>query len=848
MHYPSCLLNLNKRPFKFVSTALATVALLCLPYAMAWAQAPVKPNAAQIKQQLEGMDVLGSALYFAAHPDDENTRMIAYLAKGMNIRTAYLSLTRGDGGQNLIGPELRDKLGIIRTQELLAARRKDGGSQFFSRANDFGYSKHPNETFTIWNRQQVLADAVWVIRKFRPDIIVLRFSMEPGRTHGHHTASSMIAAEAFEAAADPTRFPEQLEHVQVWQPKHLYWNTSWWFYGDRDNFDDSGLQKVDVGAYSPILGQSYAEIAAISRSQHKSQGFGSSGRRGTNEEYLEHLKGTKPQGNNIFEGIDISWARVPNAAPVQAALTKANQNFNPQAPQAILPYLLQARKALSGLPQDNHWVKVKTHDLDKLIQACTGLFVGANASTDYVVPGQELTINLEALVQLPVQQVQLLDCAIVGQGQVLSQWQANQAFQENQPLTQALTFTLPANTPVSQPYWLSQNGTKGMFEVPEQTLIGLPENPPALEARFTLAHNGQSLQYTIPVQYTYTDPVKGEVYKPLFVGHALTLKANKDILLFTNQTPQKITLTLTAWQDSQAGQVAPQLPKGWKSQPASQSFSIDKAGTEQQVSFTITPPNKADKQRIGFTATVGNQSYSSSLTEINYDHIPAQRLYEAAALTAVRIDLLKGGTQIGYIMGAGDVIPDFLRQVGYEVTLLEQADMRPERLKEFNTIMAGVRAYNTKPWLYNAHTALMQYVQQGGVYLVQYNTNRRVNTDRIGPYGFNLSRDRVTVEEAPVRIMAPNHPALNRPNKITAVDFQNWVQERGLYFPNQWANEYTPLLSSNDPGEPERNGGLLVAPYGQGWFVYTGYSWFRQLPAGVPGAYRILVNLMALGQ
>jgi LmbE family N-acetylglucosaminyl deacetylase len=824
--------------------------ILLLPLVMfvtvptARAQAPAKPSSAKVLQDLKKLNVLGSVLYVAAHPDDENTRLIAYLSNEKLYNTGYLSVTRGDGGQNLIGPEIREGLGIIRTQELLQARRIDGGQQFFTRANDFGFSKDPQETFTIWDKEQVLADMVYVIRKFRPDVIVTRFSPEPSGTHGHHTGSAILASEAFDAAADPKRFPEQLKHVETWQPKRLLWNTGIWSFGSQAEFDKyvKELLTVDVGAYNPLLGKSYGEVAAESRSMHKSQGFGASGSRGVAMEYLKHTKGEKAE-KGLFEGINTSWSRVKGGEKVQKLIQKAIDAYQPATPAAVVPTLIAAKKELDKLPE-SYWKRVKQEELQDVLQAAIGLYIEVTANDYAATPGQPVRLQVEAINRsaVPVT-LQRISYSFSKNDTTL-----NMQLRDNEPLLYTATAALPPSMNYSQPYWLRKQGTVGMFAVEEQQQVGMPENAPAAQATFSLQVAGQPLQVTVPVVYKRTDPVEGEVYRPFVVTPPVFVNVAEGVYMFASQDPKQVQVLVKSGKDNIAGEVKLQLPKGWRAEPAAVPFNLKSKGAEQAVVFTVHPPKEQQEATLQAVATVDGKSYAQGLHVINYSHIPAQVTFPEAAAKIVKLDLKKNGEKVGYVMGAGDDIPTSLQQIGYDVTLLSEEHMRPNILKQFDAIIMGVRAYNTVNRLKFYQPALMEYVKNGGNLIVQYNTNHSLVVPDIAPYPLKLSRERVAVEDAEVRLLQPNHPVLNSPNKITQKDFEGWVQERGLYFANEWSKEFQAILSSNDPGEPARDGGLLIAPYGKGNYIYTGYSWFRELPAGVSGAYRLFANLISLKQ
>lgn len=806
-----------------------------------YAQSPERYTSSEIFHRLKKLNVLGTALYIAAHPDDENTRLITWLENEKLINTGYLSLTRGDGGQNLIGPEIGKELGVIRTQELLQARKIDRGQQFFSTAIDFGYSKNPEETFTIWDREKVLSDIVWVIRTFKPDVIVTRFSTIPGSTHGHHTASAILAEEAFIAAGDKTKFPEQLKYVSTWQPKRLLWNTSWWFYGNKD-FDKDGLVSVDVGEFNPLLGKSYTEIAAEGRSMHKSQGFGASLERGSSIEYLEPILGTKAT-DSLFHGINTSWSRVEGGEAINKLITKAIQEFNVADPSSSTPALIKIYKEINSLP-DNQWKENKINEVKTLIKATLGLYLDATANKVSSAPRETLTVNIEAInrSKVPVKFSSLENLALKTDTLI------NQQLESNTVLAFSRQFEIPLEMEYTQPYWLKEKSSVGMFSVNDPTLIGMPEDSGAIIMKATVQVLNQDLSFNIPVVYKYTDPVKGEVYQPFEVTPPVYMNIGDDVYIFPTEESKIINVMVTSSTENLNGTLSLQAPDSWKISPASFPVKIDQIGGEASFAFEVTPPSDPEEAIFTAVVTTNGRKYDKSRTIIEYDHIPNQTLYPDAQAKVVKLNIEKKGDLVGYIMGAGDNIPSSLEQIGYNVDILSGELISKEKLKKYDAIILGVRAYNTVDRLRFYQPILLEYVREGGTMIVQYNTNSRLVTEELGPYPFTLSRDRVTVEDADVKILKPEHSVFNYPNKITEHDFDNWVQERGLYFPDEWSSEYEALLSSHDPGETPKKGGLLVAPYGKGYYIYTGYSWFRELPAGVPGAYRIFTNLISIGK
>lgn len=798
-------------------------------------------NAAEIRLALKKFQVVGSALYVAAHPDDENTRMITYLANGKGISTTYLSLTRGDGGQNLIGKEVRALLGIIRTQELLAARYLDGGQQMFTRANDFGYSKNPDETFNIWDRNKVLADAVWAIRKLRPDIIITRFNPNgAGKTHGHHTASAIIAKEAFAIAGDPTKYPEQLKYVQPWQPKRIVWNgsNSPWSLRRYPELKVEDMRSLDAGGFNPLLGRSYGEIASLSRSEHKSQGFGSSLQRGQQMEFFLHLDGEEAK-EDVFEGIDLTWNRIEGGAKVAKQIEEAIKNYDIGNPESSIPQLIQIKKSLNGLSSDNPYVEKKKIELDNLILQCAGVWADITAKSYSVAPADSLYITSRVISRnnytVKLNEIDLgVDQKSIGE-----------KLPVNQISTHELGIAIPADMPYSQPYWLIQPELKGMFQVDNQPLIGLPENPASIMGKVSFEIDGSTVETNIPVLFRSTDRVQGERYRPLEITPPVTTDINKSVFLFATDAPKKIPLIVKSHTTNLKGKLSLELPQGWRSEPASIPVEINEKYAELKTAFMLYPPKGASQGEIKAVVKTENGEYAFSLTRIEYEHIPVQTLFPSSTAKVIRLDIKTNGEKIGYIPGAGDVIPEALQEIGYKVDVLANEDLNVQKFKEYDVIITGVRAYNTKKRMKYVQSELMDFVRDGGNMLVQYNTSRGLVTADLGPYPLKLSRDRVTVEEAEVTVLEGEHDIINFPNKITQQDFDGWVQERGLYFPNEWDENYTAVFEMHDPGEPEKKGSLLVADYGKGSFIYTGLSFFREFPAGVPGAYRLFANMIS---
>lgn len=831
---------------------LAAVSLFPWPSPSAAAQLRRSAGASALKQQIERLRVVGSVLMIAAHPDDENTAVLTWCAQDRKLRTGYLSLTRGEGGQNLIGSEQGALLGVIRTQELLAARRVDGAEQFFTRAIDFGFSKTAEETMRKWGKEEVLGDVVRVIRTFRPDVIILRFSGTPRDGHGHHQTSAILGKEAFRAAADPARFPEQLKTLRPWQAKRAVWNG---FAFNRQQ--ETELEKlpqrvtVDTGTYNPVLGVSYGELAGLSRSQHRSQGMGAPERRGAAPNYFIVVDGDAAAAD-LFDGVDLSWNRLPGGAEVGRLLDEAAASLDVARPHAIIPLLARARALAARIDHDDARRKVK--EIDEAIAGAAGLWLDVAASRNEAPPGASVALTLTALNRSPAA-VHLKSVAVEGIGGIPPFASASGLLAENKPLTGETKFTVPADFPASQPFWLRERNDGLLYRVPAPEFIGPAENAPVLQARFRLEVEGQAIELFRPVENRYVDRVRGEVTRPFVIVPALTLELSQAALVFPDAKPKTVEVAVRAHDGKHQGSLSLRAPAGWKIEPASCPFEVESAAPEFRAHFTVTPPAGASLGLLEAVAQSAGGKYASGYVRLDYEHIPPQVLLPVSSAPLTRTDARITAHRIGYIMGAGDEVPEALRQLGCDVTLLDAAAVAAGDYGRFDAVVTGVRAWNTRPDLRVHQKKLWDWVEHGGTAVVQYNVmdglfwSSEPGTLRgVGPYPFKISRDRVTVEDTPVKVVKPEHPLLNFPNRITAGDFAGWVQERGLYFPADADPKYESLLEMADPGEKPLNGGILAARHGQGMYVFTPLAFFRQLPAGVPGAYRLFANLVSAGQ
>lgn len=832
------------------------------------------PSAAAILHDLKCFRELGSVLYIAAHPDDENTELLTYLARGRCCRTGYLSLTRGDGGQNVLGSDLGARLGVARTQELLAARRMDGAQQFFTRAIDFGFSKSYKDTLNTWDKQEVLSDIVRVIRKFRPDVLITRFSLSPGGTHGQHTASAILALEAFKVAGDPKAFPEQ--GLAPWQPKRIFWNVSIF---QRDKASGLNPMKIDISGKDPVSGEDFTDIASKSRAMHKTQGLGSfrvpGATGGARMESFQILDG-EPASTDILEGIDTTWNRIPGAAVIGKEVGEVITQFKAGDPSASVPALLKLRKDLRQLNTNTPVLTEKQALLDRILKDCLGLQVETTVSQHEVVPGDSMKLRHAAITKsaFPIRWTAVRYPSLNKTENKAAELKLNEATYWDS------IEALPKSTPLSQAWWLRCEGTEGMYRTDEPYMIGEPENPPDFPIENVFEVDGQSLVIPDePIQIT-TDSAGKELHRHLDVIPPASLKFASSIALLRPGESRTIPLELVAARANTAGVAKLQVPPEWKVTPAEQSFHLSQVGQQLQLKFILiapAPPAHKEKEHtrshnvdteaadasisasknapsgagiatILACVEIHGSKYCSQKESLNYTHFPPQLLQFPATLKAVCVDLKTRGHVVGYLPGAGDNLQECLKEMGYSVQLLDDATLTAEKLKDLDAVVIGVRAFNVRENISKALPALFDYVHNGGIVIAQYNRPDSLKADKLAPYDMHISGDRVTDRKSTAFFLAPEHPVLNKPNKITSADFDGWVQERAIYCPNQWDEHFTPVVAFNDPGEAPCRGCLLAAPYGKGYYIYTGLVFFRELPAGVPGAYRLFANLLSLNK
>ncbi len=821
----------------------------------AWAQM-MSPS--EILQEISKLERVGSVLHVAAHPDDENTTLLTYLAQEERLETAYLSLTRGGGGQNLIGSELKEELGLIRANELLQARKIDGANQLFTRARDFGYSKGPEDTLENWEEDEVLGDVVYAVRYFEPDIIITRFNPSAGPTHGHHTVSAQLALRAFKLAADPNAFPDQLEKLDTHQAKRIFWNG---FGQRRGGPASSNLQNesrevvsLQIGTYNPLLGESYTEISARSRSMHKSQGFGRAGRRGSQVERLVLLDGDPAEGD-FLRGVDTTWERYANGRSISGRIQSIKSDFDIAAPWRSLTELLKLNDELRALP-DSRFTRRKQAQLERIIASSMGLHLEARNENAHVLAGSEMGISVEIVNRSPANarlaglEATYFDSSVwPDRRSLVSKDDLNISLTANQVETVSLEASLATNIPHTQPYWLEETPSIGIYKLRNRRLLEAESLPDPISIVAKVEIEGHIVEFEAPLIKVTSDPVKGEVREPVAIRPALALKPESPVTLFEDQEPKEVAVRIASNFGPISGVLEASFPNDWKVEVANPEFSLGGGGDSSVVLARVTPPKTSSEATIAFTAVSSDgQRFDSSLKEIYYDHIGRHSLLGKAETKLTRLELSRAGTRVACVLGVGDTVPDTLDRIGYTVGRFSVDEISEEAIAGYDAVILGPRVFDAFAGLDKKFDALLDYVERGGTLISQYSTTSfRAKSRFTAPFPIRLSRERVSEEKVPMKILSPEHPAFNFPNRISEKDFDNWIQERGLYFASSWDEAYEPLLSANDRGEPPRNGGLLVARYGKGWYAYTGLSFFRQLPEGNPGAIRLFVNLISLG-
>ncbi|MGE6397178.1 PIG-L family deacetylase [Chryseobacterium scophthalmum] len=808
----------------------------------------VRPSkSSEIYRELKTLKQLPKVLYLAAHPDDENTGLLSWLINDQNVETGYLSLTRGDGGQNLLGTEQGAALGLIRTHELLEARKLDGAQQFFTRAIDFGFSKNTTDTFKQWDENSIIADVVWVIRKFRPDVIICRFPPTAAAGHGQHAASAVVAEKAFKLAGDKTAFPNQLKYVNVWQPKRVLWNT---FRFGAVNTTSENQLKVTVGQYDAQLGMGYGELAGLSRSLHKSQGAGTQSVAGIKTEYFSHVNGESAK-ETLFDGIAKTWTSNGNA-DIDQSLDKIISNFNFNSPDSSLPTLLALRKKVMAL-KDSDLKKDKIKSLDQIILSCVGFMGEVVTNQAEAVAGDNYNFRLN-LISRAVNPVVLENVKWLSQSEKF-----NRKLSKDSLITIQHDIQIPADAALTEPYWLAKPAKDAAtFSVPNDTLIGLPETESPLNILLGLKIGSEKFQVKLPLSFKKLDPVRGDVVEALRIVPALELKFTQPLYLVKENEDLHLSLNFKVNSNKQFNNGKVNLMFNGERLGGGDLKSIN--GKDFTVDYAIPKAKlasiKSNQLQLDANFVVDGITYNKKQVLIQYPHLPSLQYFTPATVAVMKGDIQAKVKKVGYVQGAGDFIPEFLRIAGIQVDVLKDEDFygnldesngngNQNKLSQYDAIVLGVRANNTEKKLGRWMPFLWSYVKAGGNLVMQYNTNQDTTVNQLGMYNFNIANKRVTEENAEVKFLNPNHQLLNFPNKITANDFNGWVQERGAYFPNQWDAAYEPLFEMHDIGEEPLQGSTLYAKYGKGNFIYTPLAFFRQLPAGNVGAARLFLNFLS---
>ncbi|WP_445432818.1 PIG-L family deacetylase [Chryseobacterium indoltheticum] len=808
----------------------------------------VRPSkSSEIYRDLKTLKNLPKVLYVAAHPDDENTGLLSWLINDQNVETGYLSLTRGDGGQNLLGTEQGAALGLIRTHELLEARKLDGAQQFFTRAIDFGFSKNTTDTFKQWNEDSIIADVVWVIRKFRPDVIICRFPPTAAAGHGQHAASAVVAEKTFKLAGDKNAFPNQLKYVNVWQPKRILWNT---FRFGAVNTTAENQLKVTVGQYDAQLGMGYGELAGLSRSLHKSQGAGTQSVAGIKTEYFSHVNG-EPAKETLFDGIVKTWTSQGNA-DIDQSLDKIISAFNFNNPDLSLPALLALRKKVMTL-KDSDLKKDKIKSLDNIILSCAGFMGEVVTNQAEAVAGENYSFRLNMISRAD-------NSVVLENVKWLSQSESfNRKLSKDSLITIQHEIQIPADAALTEPYWLAKPATNAAtFSVPNDTLVGLPEAESPLNVFLGLKIGSEKFQVKLPLSFKKLDPVRGDVVEALRIVPALELKFTQPLYLVKENEDLNLSLNFKVNSNKQFNNGKVNLMFNGERLGGGDLKSIN--GKDFTIEYVIPKAKiasiKSNQLQLDANFIADRVTYNRNKVLIQYPHLPALQYFAPATVTVMKGDIQAKVKKVGYIEGAGDFIPEFLRIAGIQVDVLKDEDFYgnldesggnggQNKLAQYDAIILGVRANNTEKKLGRWMPFLWSYVKAGGNLVMQYNTNQDTTVDQLGMYNFSIANKRVTEENAEVKFLNPNHKLLNFPNKITADDFKGWVQERGAYFPAQWDSAYEPLFEMHDTGEEPLKGSTLYAKYGKGNFIYTPLVFFRQLPAGNVGAARLFLNFLS---
>ncbi|MGE3382096.1 MAG: PIG-L family deacetylase [Pyrinomonadaceae bacterium] len=841
--------------------------------------AQIKPvydhGALGLVRQLKRLNTSASAMMIGAHPDDEDTALLSYLSRGENARTAYLSLTRGDGGQNIIGPELGEALGVIRTEELIQARKLDGAEQYFTRAYDYGFSKTLQEARLKWDENVILCDAVRAIRQFRPLVVVAQFSGTPADGHGQHQFAGYIAPLAVKAAMDASQCGGEGEAGEVWAVKKFY---------VRHRGQGEPRLRVNTGKYDPLYARSYFEIAMEARSQHRSQEQGVLELRGDQYSSL-NLQGSETKESGIFEGLDVSVAAAGTGqadpgkalAEVQDAAERALREYDPRSPERILPHLINGYKAATrkgqftapNPPTEVFAREMRTRFADAIV-AVLGLQIDALSDVETIAQGESFNVSAKIYGQqregLQVKEISLavpakpnlrpvanladVEWWMVKRGPAPSTNTPGFVTREAGMAAEYFAVTVPPDADLTTPYWLVEPRRGDMYVMSGRPAVhGSPFQLPVPKALVTLEVNGETLYVERPVEFRYADDVRGEIRRNVAVVPTITVGLDQNLMIIAagaKATEKQLAVTVTSNSSGAvSGKVALDLPAGWTAASDSADLNLTRKGESGSVQFKIRVPANArpGTYTLKATATIGDKSFSRSVRTLSYPHIQTHRLYSDAAVKANVIDLKTRPAKIGYIPGSGDSLPQAIAQMGLNIETIDERTLAAGDLSRFDTILVGIRAYQVRTDIVAHNKRLLEFAEKGGTLVVQYQLSNYTQQG-LAPFPARQG-PRVADETAKVTILDSSHPIFNVPNKITDADFEGWVQERNLYNFSTMDPKYKGLLEAHDVNEAENAGGLVVADIGRGKYVYCSYSLFRQLPAGVPGAYRLLANILA---
>ncbi len=801
---------------------LVLILLLCVP---SGAQQRRPATSAEIYGDLLRLRTMTSVLYVAAHPDDENTRLLSWLARGRHIRTSYLSLTRGDGGQNIIGGEQGAALGLIRTHELLAARALDGAEQYFARPIDFGFSKNPEETFRQWDNTKLVDDVKRIINQLRPDVVICRFPKDSMAGHGQHSASAIVTEQAMQACmADATS----------WKPKRLLFNA--FRFGNRSTIADD-MFRLQVGEYDPLLGMGYGELAGISRSLHKSQGAGTPQTPGVQPEHFRTLVGEAPQ-RSLFDGVDTTWSRV-GRPDIGSAIDSAITTFDMLRPHRSVDALLRIRRAIATV-DDAYWRTQKLREIDAIVLSCIGLTADATVPVATALAGDTVTSTLRLTTR--AQRAVTL---------ALAQWpdgttRSGVPCPHDSLITLQVPTRVPAGTAVTEPYWLAKDANKAFFTLTDEALLGEAVTPASLPVVLRLAIGSDTITTSLTLSFKKLDPLRGDMIEELRVVPIVSIEPISRVVMTRNGTAM-LSARLRAYGAVRDARVV--VLDGDREVAAVDGITV-RATTDTLITVPVRGASTSTL-RIALQVRAEGQttSFNREVRTISYDHIPTLQYTQPAEVRVIADPIAITAKRIAYVAGAGEYTPDFLRSLGVVVDEIDDETLlKTERLLQYDAVLVGIRAINVRPSMKFLMPALMSYVEQGGTVVMQYMTTQDMATKTLGPFPLPLSRARVTEEDAEVKVIVPDHPLLRRPNTITTADFTGWVQERGLYFPEGYDSRYQALLSMHDAGEQPHAGSLLYARHGKGHFVYCALSLFRQVPAGVTGGIKLLANLVSIGR